>query len=778
MPDDESPRGTFSLGIDIGTTYSAAAIVRSTPSSTSRLSEICALGTIAAQIPTVVLHREDSEVLIGEAAERRSASEPARTAREFKRRLGDPVPIIVGGTPYGAEALMAEVLAAIVEQVTQREGQRPRTIVLTHPANYTDYKRGLLLEAARLAGLDLGQVRLITEPEAAAIAYAEQQHIRAGEIIAVYDFGGGTFDAAIVRDTADGFELLGTPEGMERLGGIDFDQAVLSHVDAVLGGLISGADSSDPLVRAGQARLRDECRTAKEALSTDTDATISVSIPGVQTEVRLTREEFEQMVRPRVVETVKALQRTIASAGLSADDIDRVLLVGGSSRMPIVAQVLRESIGRPVSVDANPKLAIAIGAAFSGAPTAAERVGAGAAPLDTIVTPSVVPRALPAQRRRPLRGRAAAMAMVAGVAVSAAAVYFIVGRGDTDSTTTTPGATVPITASGGTDTDTTDTLATGSSAAQTTNPIVEGVAERLAFNGRDDGAGIPGPALAAGAPATLTGLAIAPDGDTYVVSAGPVVVRIFGDQVAVAADISVAAEAATGITIGSDGTLFVATSAGVVRIIDGIPELILDGRSAGLSPTLGPLALDGGGNLYIADNGTSRIIRRAPDGALTLVAGTGAPAAAGSTPVEGAAAATSEIGFVSGLVVARDGSLLIADASLRRIRAVAPDGNITTVAGGGAIALDTFVGAEVAAGTTARDLSFTSVSGVAVDKEERIYVADGSGKVIVRIARDGEIATWPVAAPPTSGLAISPSGTLLYSDGLALWALAGATGQR
>ncbi len=313
MPEDESPRGTFSLGIDIGTTYSAAAIVRIVPPSTSRVAEVCALGTIAAQIPTVVLHREDSEVLIGEAAERRSASEPTRTAREFKRRLGDPVPIIVGGTPYGAEALMAEVLAAIVAQVTQREGQRPRT-----------------------------------------------------------------FDAAIVRDTANGFELLGTPEGMERLGGIDFDQAVLSHVDAVLGGLISGADSSDALVRAGQARLRDECRSAKETLSTDTDATISVSIPGVQTEVRLTRDELEQMVRPRVAETVKALQRTIASAGLSPDDIDRVLLVGGSSRMPIVAQVLRESIGRPVSVDANPKLAIAIGAAFSGAPAASERVEADA----------------------------------------------------------------------------------------------------------------------------------------------------------------------------------------------------------------------------------------------------------------------------------------------------------------------------------------------------------------------------------------------------------------
>ena len=355
----------YALGVDLGTTYSAAAVAR------GDTVEVCTLGTTAPQIPSVVVLREDGEILTGEAAERRAVGEPARTGREFKRRLGDPVPIIVGTTPYGAEALMAHLLRSIVEQVTAREGSAPERIVLTHPANYSEYKMGLLREAARLAGLDLDRVSLVTEPEAAAISYARQQRVEPGEVVAVYDFGGGTFDAAVVRKAADGFEPIGSPEGMERLGGIDIDQAVLSHVDAALGGLVSAADASDPQVRAGQARLRDECRRAKEALSTDTDTSIPVALPGVQTEVRLTRDELEAMVRPRVAETVQALERAIRSSGVEPGDVTRVLLVGGSSRMPVVAQLVRERTGIAVAVDAHPKFAIATGAAVLGVPVAA-----------------------------------------------------------------------------------------------------------------------------------------------------------------------------------------------------------------------------------------------------------------------------------------------------------------------------------------------------------------------------------------------------------------------
>ncbi|MEP7202338.1 MAG: Hsp70 family protein [Ilumatobacteraceae bacterium] len=376
----------YVVGVDLGTTYSAAAVAR------GDVVEVCTLGTTAAQVPSMVVLREDGEIVTGEAAERRAAAEPTRTAREFKRRLGDPVPLIVGGTPYGAEALMAHLLRSIIDQVAEREGSPPSVVVLTHPANYSEYKKGLLREAVRLAGLDNETVLLVTEPEAAAIAYAGQQRVEVGDVVAVYDFGGGTFDAAVVRKTESGFELLGIPEGMERLGGIDIDQAVLAHVDASLGGLVSAADPSDPQVRVGQARLRDECRRAKEALSSDTDTSIPVSLPGIQTEVRLTRDELETMIRPRLGETMQALERATRSSGVEASAISRVLLVGGSSRIPAVAQLVREDTGLPVALDAHPKFAIAIGAAMLGATSAAtEAAAVVAASSDAAVLPRPAP---------------------------------------------------------------------------------------------------------------------------------------------------------------------------------------------------------------------------------------------------------------------------------------------------------------------------------------------------------------------------------------------------
>ena len=158
-----------------------------------------------------MLLRADGEVLTGEAAERRALAEPTRTGREFKRRLGDPTPIILGGTPYGAEALLAHLLRAIVERVTQQLGEAPAAIALCHPAAYSTYKLDLLQQAVRQA--DIGPVTLLTEPEAAALDYARQERVPLGSVIAVYDFGGGTFDATILRKTDTGFEMLGQPEG-------------------------------------------------------------------------------------------------------------------------------------------------------------------------------------------------------------------------------------------------------------------------------------------------------------------------------------------------------------------------------------------------------------------------------------------------------------------------------------------------------------------------------------------------------------------------------------
>jgi molecular chaperone DnaK len=346
----------YSLGIDLGTTYSAAAVARG-----DRL-EIFQLGERAATIPSIVLLRADGEVLTGEAAERRALAEPTRTGREFKRRLGDPTPIILGGTPYGAEALLAHLLRAIVDRVKQQLGEPPSSVALCHPAAYSAYKLDLLQQAVRQA--DIGPVTLLAEPEAAALDYARQERVPSGSVIAIYDFGGGTFDATILRKTDTGFELLGQPEGLERLGGIDFDEALFRRAleVATTGGAV--IDQNDPATMAAIARLRDECRRAKEALSSDTDATIAIFLPGFQSEMRLTRAEFEDMVRPRIHETIAALGRATRSAGLEYGGIDRILLVGGSSRIPLVAEMVREATGRPVAVDAHPKHTMALGAAY------------------------------------------------------------------------------------------------------------------------------------------------------------------------------------------------------------------------------------------------------------------------------------------------------------------------------------------------------------------------------------------------------------------------------
>ncbi len=351
----------YSLGVDLGTTYSAAAVSR------DGRTDVVELGSRSASIPSVVFLRDDEHVLVGEAANRRAAAEPGRVAREFKRRIGDPTPVILGGASFSAEALTARLLAAIVDQVVEREGGWPDSIAITHPANWGPYKIDLLQQAIRLAGIDDGRatVTLTTEPEAAVRHYAANARVEAGSVIAVYDLGGGTFDAALLRKGAGtSFEPLGRPEGIERLGGIDFDAAVLGHVVRSLDGMVEALDDEEPGTLQALERLRTESVDAKEALSADTETSIPVLLPNVQTEVRLTRAEFEAMIRPSLADSLAAMQRALASAGVTPEKVSAVLLVGGSSRVPLVAQLVSSEFGRPVAIDADPKHAIALGAAI------------------------------------------------------------------------------------------------------------------------------------------------------------------------------------------------------------------------------------------------------------------------------------------------------------------------------------------------------------------------------------------------------------------------------
>ena len=346
----------YHLAIDLGTTYTAAAVRH------NGRSEIVTLGNRAAVIPSVIYLREDETILAGDAANRRALTEPGRVARQFKRRIGDPTPFILGGSPYSAEALSARLMTWVIDRVTGLEGGPADSVVVTHPANWGEYKKDLLRQAVRLSGLS--EAGYITEPEAAAIYYSSLERVEQGMVVAVYDLGGGTFDAVLLRKTDDvGYEILGEPEGIERLGGIDFDEAVFQHVATSLDGAIDELDPEDPATLAAVGRLREECVAAKEALSGDTDASIPVLLPNISTEVRITRPEFEAMIRPPLADTLSAMGRAIDSASMQPGEVDKILLVGGSSRIPLVGQLVAAEFDRPIAVDAQPKHAIVLGAA-------------------------------------------------------------------------------------------------------------------------------------------------------------------------------------------------------------------------------------------------------------------------------------------------------------------------------------------------------------------------------------------------------------------------------
>ncbi|HEU0172563.1 MAG TPA: Hsp70 family protein [Acidimicrobiales bacterium] len=408
----------YYLGVDIGTTYTAAAVWR------DGRCDIAGLGNRAPTIPSVVFLRDDGTVLVGEAAARRAASEPAGVAREFKRRVGDPTPVIVGGTPYSADALMARLLRAVVDLVVEAEGARPDRIAVTHPANWGPYKLDLLRQATRLADLD--DVVTVSEPEAAAIHYASQSRVEPGSVIAVYDLGGGTFDAAVLRKTAAGWDVLGTPEGIERLGGVDFDAAVHHHVATAIGPAFDELSPDDPAAVAAAARLRQECVDAKEALSADSDVSIPVLLPKLQTEVRLTRSEYEQMVRPALADTITSLTRALRSADVEPGDVTTVLLVGGASRTPLVAELVSSALGRPVAVDAHPKYGVALGAAITAA-VAGGRTGAGdntsvtTPPGEVAPDPAVAAAPSAPTAARPRDSAVPAAPLVAGTTAAATA---------------------------------------------------------------------------------------------------------------------------------------------------------------------------------------------------------------------------------------------------------------------------------------------------------------------------------------------------------------------
>jgi molecular chaperone DnaK (HSP70) len=348
----------YSLGIDLGTTYTAAAV------SDGQHAEIVPLGDRSPQAPSVVYRAPDGSFRYGETAERHASAEPERIAREFKRRMGDQTPIFVAGSPMSAHALSKALLGWAIDQVVAGQGEPPVRVTVTCPANWGPYRRELMSQVTAL-NADY-PILMCTEPAAAALHFAASRRVAEGQSVAVYDLGGGTFDAAVLRRTPAGdFEVLGSPDGLEQLGGVDFDEAVFERVSR--GIEWDRVDPEDPDTLAGLARLRRDCTEAKEALSSETETTVPILLGGRLNRVRLTRAEFQELISPLVDDTVDILDRVIRRSGVSAADLAAIVLVGGSSRVPMISELLTRRFGRPVVLSAQPKLCVAMGAALLGA---------------------------------------------------------------------------------------------------------------------------------------------------------------------------------------------------------------------------------------------------------------------------------------------------------------------------------------------------------------------------------------------------------------------------
>lgn len=422
---------SYCLGIDIGTSVTAASLCRVSDGVVAP-QESVSLGAGSTTAPSAVFLGEDGLVLVGDAAHRRAATAPDRVLRGCTRRVGDPVAMMVGDDDITGEEVYAVIARWAVDTVTEREGCAPDSVVLTHPPEWKGHRTALVREA--LAAVGLPEAVLITEPEAAAVHHDIQDPAPVGEAVAVYDLGGTGFGAALLRKKAEGaFELVGESVGIERLGGADIDQLVFERAVESLGQNLGDLDPDDPGTAAAVARLRQDCREAKEALSFDSETTISAPLPGAQ-QVRLMRSELEAMVAPLVGQTVHALRQVMAEAG--SQGVRCIDLVGGSSRIPLVAQLLSQEFGLPVHIAANPMTTAAAGAARWGAaerapvPVAEEEVPsivsvpADAGALRDGTAPGPSPRwgasAAVATRPRSRRG-----VVVAAVGVGVAAITAI-----------------------------------------------------------------------------------------------------------------------------------------------------------------------------------------------------------------------------------------------------------------------------------------------------------------------------------------------------------------
>ncbi|MCP2165360.1 Hsp70 protein [Goodfellowiella coeruleoviolacea] len=319
----------------------------------------------SATMPSAVFAAEDTTIVVGRDAERRARLDPARFEPNPKRRV-DEGALLLGDKVVPVTDALAAVLTRVHEETARQLGGAPLDEVrLTHPAQWGPVRRNVLLSAARLAGMG-PTLTLVPEPVAAAAHFASfpDQTLAPGQALAVYDLGAGTFDVAVVGATPTGFTVL-AENGLPDLGGLDVDQALLEHVGRYVSQrdpgqwqrLLRPESTAD---RRARRALWEDVKAAKEALSRHPQT--EVPMPEPFEDVLVTRTELEALIRPSLLRSVELLTDTVRSTGMAPEHLAGIYLVGGSSRIPLVATLIGEQLGVvPTSLD-QPETAVALGA--------------------------------------------------------------------------------------------------------------------------------------------------------------------------------------------------------------------------------------------------------------------------------------------------------------------------------------------------------------------------------------------------------------------------------
>lgn len=343
------------IGIDLGTTNSCVAVMEG--------GEAVVIPNPEGNrtTPSVVGFKKDGERIVGETAKRQAITNPDRTIISIKRHMGTNHKETIDGKDYTPQEISAIILQKLKSDAEAYLGQTVTQAVITVPAYFNDSQRQATKDAGKIAGLEV--LRIVNEPTAAALAYGLEKS--EDQTILVYDLGGGTFDVSIL-ELGDGFFEVKATSGDNSLGGDDFDQVIIDHIVAEFK-KEHGSDLSKD--KAAVQRLKDAAEKAKKELSGVLTTTISLPfitmVDGVpqHLELNLTRAKFEELAAPLVERTLGPTRQALSDSGLSTSEITKVVLVGGSTRIPAVQEAIKKLTGKEPHKGVNPDEVVALGAA-------------------------------------------------------------------------------------------------------------------------------------------------------------------------------------------------------------------------------------------------------------------------------------------------------------------------------------------------------------------------------------------------------------------------------